>query len=159
MKLVVRNEQETQAVAMKLAEFLEAGMMIVLEGDLGAGKTSFTKGLAKGLDIQKVIKSPTYTLIREYTDGRIPLYHMDMYRLEEVGGSDLGLEEYFMGDGVSVIEWANFIAEELPSDKWIISLQRLENIEMRQLTIKVEGQRYQTAFKQFCEALGSNDYE
>ncbi|MER2002546.1 MAG: tRNA (adenosine(37)-N6)-threonylcarbamoyltransferase complex ATPase subunit type 1 TsaE, partial [Carnobacterium inhibens] len=93
--LRARNEEETKTVAADLAKWLEPGDVILLEGNLGAGKTTFTKGLAEGLGIKRVIKSPTYTIIREYLDGRLPLYHMDVYRLEETGGMDLGLEEYF----------------------------------------------------------------
>ncbi len=87
---------------------LVAGDVLVLDGDLGAGKTTFTKGLAAGLEIPDIIKSPTFTIIHEYQDGRLPLYHMDAYRLENGGAEDLGLEEYFDGDGVSVVEWADY---------------------------------------------------
>ena len=99
------NENETLALAQKLGELVQARDVILLEGDLGAGKTTFTKGLALGLGIEQVVKSPTYTIIREYTKGRLPLYHMDVYRLEEAGSDEMGLEEYFYGDGVSVVEW------------------------------------------------------
>ena len=81
-RLKAHNEEETKAAAAELAKFLEPGDVILLEGNLGAGKTTFTKGLAEGLGITKVIKSPTYTIIREYLEGRLPLYHMDVYRLE-----------------------------------------------------------------------------
>src|SRR5699024_12363354 len=100
-----KNEEETKKIAADLTQYLQPGDVLLLEGNLGAGKTTFTKGLAEGLGINRVIKSPTYTLIREYEDGRLPLYHMDVYRLEESGSTDLGLEEYFEGEGVSVIEW------------------------------------------------------
>ena len=106
MKLNANNEQETRAIAAKLAEYLTAGDVILLEGNLGAGKTTFTKGLAEGLGIKRVVKSPTYTIIREYTEGRLPLYHMDVYRLEDTG-DDIGLEEYINGDGVAIVETAH----------------------------------------------------
>lgn len=113
--VTVDSAEQTMQIGEKLAQFLQPQDLILLDGDLGAGKTTFTKGLAKGLGIQRPIKSPTFTIIREYQDGRIPLYHMDVYRLEEGGGDDLGLEEYFNGDGVNVVEWSKFVADELPS--------------------------------------------
>ena len=114
MQFSVSNAELTQKIAEKLAKALHAGDVILLDGDLGAGKTTFTKGLARGLGIRKNVKSPTFTLIREYHEGRLPLYHMDVYRLEETGGDDLGLEEYFNGDGVSVVEWSQFVEDDLP---------------------------------------------
>ena len=112
-ELTLHNREATMAMGQKLAPYLQAGDVIVLNGDLGAGKTTFTKGLAAGLGIKDVIKSPTFTIIREYQSGRLPLYHMDIYRLENGGAEDLGLEEYFDGDGISVVEWAEFIEDEL----------------------------------------------
>ncbi len=97
--VTVKSADQTMAIGQKLAQYLKPQDLILLDGDLGAGKTTFTKGLAKGLGIDRPIKSPTFTIIREYQDGRIPLYHMDVYRLEEGGADDLGLEEYFNGDG------------------------------------------------------------
>ncbi|PLS34493.1 tRNA (adenosine(37)-N6)-threonylcarbamoyltransferase complex ATPase subunit type 1 TsaE [Carnobacterium maltaromaticum] len=143
MKLNANNEQETRAIAAKLAEYLTAGDVILLEGNLGAGKTTFTKGLAEGLGIKRVIKSPTYTIIREYTEGRLPLYHMDVYRLEETGGTELGLEEYFQGDGVSIVEWATFIPEDLPKDYLKINLIPTgPNLEQRELIFTATGAHY-----------------
>ena len=141
--LTAKNEEETKWIAAKLAQLLEPKDVILLEGDLGAGKTTFTKGLAKGLGIDTVIKSPTYTLIREYTKGRLPLYHMDVYRLEDVGGDDMGLEEYLYGNGVSVIEWATFIGEELPDAYLTIQLVPTgEFYENREVTFIPTGERY-----------------
>lgn len=88
---------------------------LILTGDLGAGKTTLTKGIARGLGIEQMVKSPTYTIIREYQQGRIPLYHMDVYRITE-GADDLGLDDYFEGDGLSVIEWGNQLQEFVPLD-------------------------------------------
>ena len=99
---------------------------MVLEGDLGAGKTTLTKGIALGLGIDRVIKSPTYTLIREYRKGRLPLFHMDMYRIEESGGaSEVGLEEYFYAGGVCVVEWAQYIEDELPQAFLTVQIDRV----------------------------------
>lgn len=141
--LTAKNEEETKWIAAQLAQLLEPKDVILLEGDLGAGKTTFTKGLAKGLGIETVIKSPTYTLIREYTKGRLPLYHMDVYRLEDGGGEDMGLEEYLYGNGVSVIEWATFIEEELPDAYLTIRLVPTgEFFENREVTFIPTGERY-----------------
>ena len=142
MEFIVNNSQETQAIAQELASRLEPGDIILLTGDLGAGKTTFTKGLAQGLGIHANIKSPTFTLIREYHQGRLPLYHMDVYRLEEVGGDELGLEEYFNGDGVSVVEWAKFVADEIPTDNLEIIFEKdTQNPDYRKLTLVGHGQR------------------
>lgn len=151
-RLKAHNEEETKAVAAELAKFLEPGDVILLEGNLGAGKTTFTKGLAEGLGITKVIKSPTYTIIREYLEGRLPLYHMDVYRLEETGGMDLGLEEYFEGDGVSIIEWATFIPEDLPQEYLQIKLVPVgEDLMERELTFDPVGKRYEELLRSFDE--------
>ena len=149
-KLYAHDEKETKDIAAKLANWLEPGDLILLEGDLGAGKTTFTKGLATGLGIKRVIKSPTYTIIREYLDGRLPLYHMDVYRLEETGGMDLGLEEYFEGEGVSIVEWAKFIPEDLPTEYLQIKLQPAgEDLTERMILFNPIGQRYTQLLNRF----------
>ncbi|MCL1948123.1 MAG: tRNA (adenosine(37)-N6)-threonylcarbamoyltransferase complex ATPase subunit type 1 TsaE [Turicibacter sp.] len=107
---------ETMGLAQKIGECLMPGMVLTLEGDLGAGKTTFTKGLAKGLDIKGTVNSPTFTIIKEYDEGVLPLYHMDAYRLEN-GYGDMGLDDYFYGDGICVIEWASLIEPILPPER------------------------------------------
>ena len=152
-QIKARNEEETKTVAATLAKFLEPGDTILLEGNLGAGKTTFTKGLAEGLGITKVIKSPTYTIIREYLEGRLPLYHMDVYRLEESGGTDLGLEEYFEGEGVSIVEWATFIPEDLPQEYLQIKLVPVgDDLMERELTFSPVGERYEKLMRNFEES-------
>lgn len=143
--ITVHSADQTMAIGEKLAAYLAPQDLILLDGDLGAGKTTFTKGLAKGLGITRPIKSPTFTIIREYQDGRIPLYHMDVYRLEEGGGDDLGLEEYFNGDGVNVVEWSKFVADELPDDYLRIIFQRddSEGDNVRTLTFEATGHRFE----------------
>ncbi|MGP6139395.1 tRNA (adenosine(37)-N6)-threonylcarbamoyltransferase complex ATPase subunit type 1 TsaE [Jeotgalibaca sp. A127] len=137
------NEKETLDLAEKLGNLVQARDVILLEGDLGAGKTTFTKGLATGMGIGQVIKSPTYTIIREYTKGRLPLYHMDVYRLEEAGSDEMGLEEYFYGDGVSVVEWSKFIADELPNNYLLVQIDKTgEYLQNRTFTIESVGERY-----------------
>lgn len=142
--IVTENEQETIAFAKKLAEYLEPGMLILLEGDLGAGKTTFTKGIGEGLGISRLIKSPTYTIVREYTDGSIPLYHIDLYRLEEGEVEELGLDEYFVGDGVSVVEWPSVAPNELPAERLELKLSVVPHLpQQRQLDCKAVGKKYE----------------
>lgn len=144
LKIKVDSVNQTQTIAKQMAPLLEAGDIILLDGDLGAGKTTFTKGLAEGLGIHRNIKSPTFTIIREYQQGRLPLYHMDVYRLEETGGDDLGLEEYFEGDGVSVVEWSQFVGDEIPTEHLVIHLNKDDqNDDVRYLEFEPHGQRYE----------------
>lgn len=144
LKITVNSEQETQKIASRLAALLQPGDVLLLDGQLGAGKTTFTKGLAKGLGITRNIKSPTFTLIREYQQGRLPLYHMDVYRLEESGGADLGLDEYLNGQGVCVIEWSQFIGDELPAQNLVIHFQKDEvEFDKRTLVFEANGARYE----------------
>ncbi|MDT1996583.1 tRNA (adenosine(37)-N6)-threonylcarbamoyltransferase complex ATPase subunit type 1 TsaE [Carnobacterium divergens] len=147
-----KNEAETKEIAKSLADFLKEGSVLLLEGNLGAGKTTFTKGIAEGLGIKEVIKSPTYTLIREYQSGRLPLYHMDVYRLEEVGGDELGLEEYFQGEGVSIVEWATFIPEDLPKEFLKIKLVPMgEDFSERDLVFEPVGAQYEQIVANYFE--------
>ncbi|KXG42560.1 tRNA (adenosine(37)-N6)-threonylcarbamoyltransferase complex ATPase subunit type 1 TsaE [Tepidibacillus infernus] len=141
---------ETQQLASKLAKYLHPGDVITLEGDLGAGKTSFTQGIAKGLEISQVVNSPTFTIIKEYY-GRIPLYHMDVYRLED-GAEDLGFEEYFYGEGVTMIEWASMIHEFLPEELLNIKIEKISN-DQRKITFEPKGERY----IQLCEEFSRNE--
>ena len=146
MKIALANREATIAtieLGRRLAPLLQAGDVLVLNGDLGAGKTTFTKGLAAGLGVQQMIKSPTFTIIREYQGGRLPLYHMDVYRLENGGGEDLGLEEYFDGDGISVVEWAQFVADELPADYLSLTFTRMAVETERQVSIVAHGARFE----------------
>ncbi len=145
-ELVSKGTEETHAIAKKLGKLLQKNDIILLEGDLGAGKTTFTKGLAVGLDIVKTVNSPTFTIIKEYT-GRLPLYHMDVYRVQDAF-EDLGFDEYFDGDGVTVIEWAHLIEEQLPENRLTISLYH-EGDERRKLVLQPAGERYEVLCKEF----------
>ena len=110
--------EETQACAAALAGVLDAGAVVTLDGDLGAGKTHFTQGLAAALGVAQAVTSPTFNLVVEYTDGRLPLYHFDLYRLDSPCQlEDLAFYEYVEGDGVSCIEWASKFPEEMPEDR------------------------------------------
>lgn len=145
--LTLTNRDATIALGKKIGQQLVAGDVLVLDGDLGAGKTTFTKGLAAGLEIPDIIKSPTFTIIHEYQDGRLPLYHMDAYRLENGGTEDLGLEEYFDGDGVSVVEWAEFVEDELPADFLAIHFKRTGDDNTRILEFEPHGQHFDQIVK------------
>ncbi|QHE54177.1 tRNA (adenosine(37)-N6)-threonylcarbamoyltransferase complex ATPase subunit type 1 TsaE [Pontibacillus sp. HMF3514] len=134
-----QSPDETMDLSSRLGTLLQEGDVLTLEGDLGAGKTTFTKGLAKGLDVKRTVNSPTFTIVKEYK-GRLPLYHMDVYRLED-SDEDIGFDEYFYGNGVSVIEWAHFIEEFLPSNRLDIRLSYLEG-DMRSIKLMPKGDHY-----------------
>ena len=144
MNYYSKSESDTHKLADRLAKHAQPGDVYVLEGELGAGKTTFTKGFGKAMGIQRIIKSPTYTLIREYTDGRLPLYHMDLYRLEEEGADDLGLEEYFNGEGVTLVEWGSVVSESLPKEYLLLTFSRTAKEEEREIRLTAIGKKYET---------------
>lgn len=145
------SSKATQAVACRLAQRLQAGDVLALEGDLGAGKTTFTQGLAQGLGVVRTVNSPTFTLIKEYK-GRLPLYHMDVYRLQS-GEEDLGYDEYFEGEGVTVVEWPAHIADRLPAERLDIRIKRISENE-RDITFHPAGSRYFS----LCEELNDENF-
>ncbi|WP_042357633.1 tRNA (adenosine(37)-N6)-threonylcarbamoyltransferase complex ATPase subunit type 1 TsaE [Bacillus rubiinfantis] len=147
-ELITRNSQETSEFAERLASFLQPGDVLALEGDLGAGKTTFTKGLAKGLGIKRTVNSPTFTIIKEYT-GKLPLYHMDVYRVADTL-EDLGFDEYFEGNGVTVVEWAHIIKEQLPSNLLTIYIYHQKD-NQRKIVLQPHGQRYQQLCKEIFQ--------
>ncbi|WLV25163.1 tRNA (adenosine(37)-N6)-threonylcarbamoyltransferase complex ATPase subunit type 1 TsaE [Aciduricibacillus chroicocephali] len=138
----IRTEsmEDTMRLGEKLALLLKKGDVITLEGELGAGKTTFTKGVARGLGIVQTLSSPTFTIIKEYK-GDLPLYHMDAYRLEH-SEEDLGFDEYFSGDGVSVVEWAQFIEEFLPKERLDVKIEYL-NEHQRLFTLSPQGMHFE----------------
>ena len=122
-KLRLNNEEDTRALGLEIADALEPGDIVALIGDLGTGKTALTKYIAEGLGIKEEISSPTFTIVKEYRSGRLPLYHFDVYRLgsgEEL--LDIGAEEMLDGDGACVIEWADIVADVLPADSLVVKL-------------------------------------
>ncbi|AEV94865.1 tRNA (adenosine(37)-N6)-threonylcarbamoyltransferase complex ATPase subunit type 1 TsaE [Pediococcus claussenii] len=151
----LKNEDETLQFGEKLGKKLEADDVLILNGDLGAGKTTLTKGIAKGLGIKRYVKSPTYTIIHEYHDGRLPLYHMDAYRLEDGGADDLGLDDYFMGGGVTVIEWPQFVEDFLPDEYMIINIDRSSDNRQRFVTMESHGEH----FAQIIKEMGNWNFE
>lgn len=144
-EIISSQPSETMEFSKRLAHHLKPGDVLALEGDLGAGKTTFTKGLAEGLQIKKTVNSPTFTIIKEYK-GSLPLYHMDVYRLED-SEEDLGFDEYFEGDGVTVVEWAHLIEEQLPSELLLIEL-RHGGDQNRTIRLIPKGQRYEGLCKE-----------
>lgn len=142
------NAEDTIDFAERIGLLLEAGDVITLEGDLGAGKTTFTKGIAKGLGITKTVNSPTFTIIKEY-QGNLPLYHMDVYRLKD-SEEDLGFDEYFEGDGVTVVEWAHLIEDQLPMEFLQIQLF-YDSTSGRKIVLTPKGSRYMQLCKELFE--------
>lgn len=140
VELTTDSETETKRLAASLAPYLRAGDVISLTGDLGAGKTRFVQGLAAGLGIKESITSPTFTIIKQYR-GRLPLYHFDVYRLSGPGELEpLGYEEYFYGDGVTVIEWGDKIKAFLPDDCLTVEMHRtIESPDRRRLLVQAGG--------------------
>lgn len=119
------SADETYKAGFNMGRAARAGQIFCLEGDLGVGKTVFTQGFAKGLDITEPINSPTFTIVQEYTEGRIPLYHFDVYRIGDVSEMDeIGYEEYFFSDGVCLVEWGNLIKELLPENTIYITISK-----------------------------------
>jgi tRNA threonylcarbamoyladenosine biosynthesis protein TsaE len=142
---ISKSTEQTKEFAKRLAKHLKPSDIIALEGDLGAGKTTFTKGLAEGLEIKKNVNSPTFTIIKEY-QGTMPLYHMDVYRLEDTY-EDLGFDEYFHGEGITVVEWAHLIIDQLPSELLTIYLTHGEE-ETRTIKVVPLGNRYEELCKE-----------
>lgn len=148
------SPDETTKLAVRLGELVKPGDVITLEGDLGAGKTAFTKGLAKGMGIRKNVNSPTFTIMKEYRDGRLPLYHMDVYRMED-SDEDLGFDEFFEGEGVTVVEWAHLIQEQLPHDRLGIRILRVED-ESREIIFEPIGDHYLGICKELIDESNSD---
>ena len=145
-KITTRSEMDTIALAQNLESEKFPNMVICLNGELGSGKTVFTKGFANALGIKETITSPTFNIIKEY-DGELPLYHMDVYRLD--GNTDgLGIEEYFTKGGVVIIEWANTIKDILPEHRLDIKF-KIAGENTRVLVITPHGSEYE----ELCEAV------
>ncbi|PDO09839.1 MAG: tRNA (adenosine(37)-N6)-threonylcarbamoyltransferase complex ATPase subunit type 1 TsaE [Candidatus Reconcilbacillus cellulovorans] len=142
----------TEALAKAIADLAGPGTVIGLDGDLGAGKTTFARAFARALGVGGEIVSPTFVLIREYEDGRLPLYHMDAYRLSEEEASELALDEYFFGPGVTLVEWAQNIEALFPARHLRIRIGHAGG-DRRDIRLEPRGEPYE----QWCEALRRAD--
>ena len=139
MIIETKSAKETYDLGKKIGSHAKAGEVYTLVGDLGVGKTVFTQGLAKGLGIEEPISSPTFTIVQVYDDGRLPFYHFDVYRIGDIEEMDeIGYEDYFYGNGLCMIEWANLIEEILPERRSEVTIEKdLEmGLDYRRITIR-----------------------
>jgi tRNA threonylcarbamoyladenosine biosynthesis protein TsaE len=146
VKIYLENEEKTKDIGYKLGKLLDKKSILCLIGDLGAGKTTLTQSIAKGLEVDDYITSPTFTIVNEY-EGRVPLYHYDVYR---IGSSDemydIGFDEYINSDGVCIIEWANLIEDILPDEYLYIDIKYKEN--GREMILNPKGEKYEEIIKE-----------
>ncbi|CCZ60551.1 hypothetical conserved protein YdiB [Clostridium sp. CAG:710] len=146
-KITTYSEKETIEIAQNLESEKFPNMVICLEGDLGSGKTVFTKGFAQALGIEETVTSPTFNIIKEYPNGELPLYHMDVYRLDGKV-DDLGIEDYYTRGGVTIIEWSDMIKDYLPEERLDIKFKVIDE-DTRTLTFIPHGRIYED----ICEAV------
>ena len=146
MEIYTKSANETISLGKKVGELVSPGDVVLLDGDLGAGKTTLTKGIGEALGVFRTINSPTFTIMKMY-EGKYPLYHMDLYRLNG-SGMDFDLEEYIFGDGVAVIEWPHQAFDLLPDEYLLVEIFRASD-EGRKIVISAKGNRY----NQIMEAL------
>ncbi len=143
LEMVSRSNDETHAFGVRLGQHAKPGDIFLLTGELGAGKTTLTQGIAQGLDVAERPRSPTFVMATEH-HGRLPLYHLDLYRIDHVAELDeLGLEEYLSQDGVTVVEWADQAPQAFPADCLWISLEPMDE-DTRRITLTAAGDRHIT---------------
>lgn len=148
LEIKLRGLDQTREFGEKLGSLLEAGDILCLNGDLGAGKTTMTKSIGRGLGVSDYITSPTFALINEY-EADFPVYHFDVYRLEEVDDLfDLGFDDYFFGPGVCIIEWAEKIQELIPKDSLVLDISRGQKEDERIVRISGSGRSYERIIKE-----------
>lgn len=148
MQIKINGLEETKEFGIKLGKLLNSGDILCLNGDLGAGKTTLTKSIGIGLGVTDYITSPTFALINEY-EGRVPVYHFDVYRLENVEDLyDLGFDDYFYGKGVCIIEWADKIEKLLPKDRIVLDIEKGEDEDSRVINITGYGNSYSRVIKE-----------
>ena len=136
MELLSHSPEDTEDIGARLAEQLEPGAVVAFTGDLGAGKTAFVRGIARGLGISGRVTSPTFTIVNEYDGGRLPLFHFDMYRLSSAGELyDIGWEDYLRRGGVCAVEWSENIADALEEDAVRVDIRRGASDQERVITI------------------------
>lgn len=147
MKLSINSAKQMQNLGKVIAQTASEHDLLLLNGDLGAGKTTLTQGLGRALGIRRPVKSPTFTIVREYREGKMPLFHMDFYRLEDDDLSSIDLNEYLSEPGLVVIEWPDIIAENLPDAYLELKITRVDdswNSTKREIELKPKGANYQT---------------
>lgn len=148
-KITTYSEEETIELAQNIESEKFPNMVICLQGDLGSGKTLFTKGFAQAMEIKEEVTSPTFNIIKEYTTGDIPLFHMDVYRLDG-RAEEIGIEEYYTKRGITIIEWADMIPEYLPEKRLDIKIKNSgEDENKRVIIITPHGKKYED----LCEAV------
>lgn len=157
MRIVIRTEDFEQTIALgeRLGQRLRPGDAVALFGDLGAGKTVLTKGIAKGLGLAADVHSPTFTLIHEHP-GETPLYHIDLYRLEGAEVEWIGVEEYLEREGVTVVEWADRMRSMLPDERLDITL-RTTGDTSREITLETESPRLGALLEELAQYAGAGD--
>lgn len=139
MEIILNSVEQTRRFAACLAGFLTPGMVLCLTGDLGAGKTTFTQALATALEVTEPVTSPSFTIVHEYHSGKFPLYHMDVYRVQDATElEDFGFDEYFAGKALVVVEWAERVEEMLPESRIHMGLYRCADENQRQLRIAMK---------------------
>lgn len=134
--------EDTYRFGQRMGEEAKKGQIFCLNGDLGVGKTVFTQGFAKGLGILEPISSPTFTIVQVYEEGRLPLYHFDVYRIADISEMDeIGYEDYFYGQGVCLIEWAQLIQDIIPKPVTYITIEKVldKGFDYRKITVDEEG--------------------
>lgn len=167
MLFITKSREETKDIGSRLGSLLQPGDLISITGTLGAGKTAFVQGIATGLGVDDYVKSPSYTLVNEYS-GRFSIYHMDLYRLEEIHDlEDIGYEEYFYGQGVTLLEWGEKAGVFLPSELLRVNIEVLTSpceIELeemgkgtRRITLQGEGERYSRIIEELRQYVHSRD--
>lgn len=139
-KITSRCEEDTMEIAENIESEKFPGMVICLDGELGSGKTVFVKGFAKALGITETVTSPTFSLVKEYPDGEMPLYHMDVYRLDE--NNDIGVEDYLNMDGVCIIEWPEMIEDRLPEERLDVKFKVIDD-NTRVIVFTPYGSKYE----------------
>ena len=155
LELNSHSPEQTQLLGSYLGELAQEADVFLLVGELGTGKTCLVQGIARGLDVREYAFSPSFVILREY-HGRLPLYHIDFYRLDDIEEiADLGLEEYFYGDGVSVVEWAEKGLQVVPRDNLLITIHYIPASQTkRSICLKPQGERYYELIEQLKKREG-----
>lgn len=148
MEIKLKGLEETKEFGIKLGRLLKSGDIVCLNGNLGAGKTTLSKSIGLGLGVEDYITSPTFNLINEYK-GRLTMYHFDVYRLDNVDDLyDLGFDEYFYGDGVCIIEWADKIEDIIPKERIVLDIENGDDIDERIIKVLGQGLSFQKLIKE-----------